>query len=311
MDRELPVRLDSQLDALLDEQDSADQATADADDLDDQTDLDTTGADGDDEGDDSPGAAASESDEDDDESADSGADSGAEDEWAGVPPAVRQRLEAAERTAAQLEQREAQREEEAKQARAEQQYNAWFKSLEDMDPEDRQAEVIKVLSEGYGAELRQKEQARQNRIAQEQFTQQHTASLEFVSQGHRVEPTGRILPDGKAEYRRTDGASLPLTEHEKRIVAKVTGGPLAMQEAANELVAMRRGQTAAARTALANKRRAENEGPTLTPGRQGSGPRQVDRPDYASARNVSDKLDLLLDYQDQQYGGPLATAGRR
>lgn len=319
MDKALPADLNQRLDALLDEADSADQATADQTDLAVQTDLDDTAEEGDDESDESPDAAASESDEDDDESADSESDSDEEDdesdedddEWAGVPPAVRATIEQQNALLAQYAAQEEERRIAAANAQAEQQYADWLKRLDEMDPEDRNAEIAKVLADGYGSLLRQTVQREQARRDQETFTQQHSASLEFVAQGHRVEPTGRRLADGRPEYRRVDGASLPLTEREKRVVAKVTGGPLAMQEAANELVEMRRGQTAAARRALAQKRRAENEGPTLTPGRQGSGPRQADRPDYSQVRTLNDKLDLLLDHQDQQYGGPLAGGARR
>lgn len=321
----LPASIDAQLDAMFEEHATAANATTDPASQDpdgspqvleataDDSDLDaaeTLTDDADDDG--SLDAAVSDGDEEDDASADADSESDADhDEWAGVPQPVRDRLERAERLAAESAAREEERRIAEQNARANAQFEQWQKTLADMDIEDRQAEIIKVLSDGLGRTMLQQQQEQAIARTQAEFQQQHTATLEFVSSGHRVEPTGRRMADGSPEYRRVDGASLPLTESERKIVAKVKGNPLEMQQAADELVAMRRGQTAAARQALAQKRRETNEPPTIGAGRQGAGPKQPDTPDYGKHKRLDDKLDAFFDYADQLNGGPLAGSARR
>jgi hypothetical protein len=299
LDRTIPASVNSALDALLDDADAATNSTADE-----ELESDAPVDEGDELDEESESPDDDVPADDDDAHAEGGDDEEEEDDpWAGVPAGFRAAFEQQQQTIQSLMQRQQQEEQERQQAQLNARYDQWVASLQDMDPEDRNAEIVKVLSDGASALIRREQTRTQNEQAQRTFQVQHTASLNFVAAGSRVEPTGNLLPDGRREYRRVDKASLPLTEAEKRIVAKVKGGPLEMQEAADELVAMRRGQTAKARAALANKRREENEGPSLTPGRRAAG-NPPEKPDYSSARTLNDRLDMMLDYEEAHNAFP-------
>lgn len=288
--------LDSQLDALLDENAAAAKATTDseptgalsdpADALDTQDD-----AEGDDTGgDDSLDAQAPDDDEDDDSQASDDDDSADQDDAA----TLRAELAEARRIAAQLQSERENALAASRQREAEEKWAKWQADLEAMDPEDRLVETNRVLATGLQNLLAQQSQLAESQARDQQFRD----SLEFVAAGNRVVKTGRFDAQGNPEWVVQEGASKPLTDHEKQLLSFVKGDPEAMMQAADLLVSQRQKQTVKARAVLAEKRKAQGEGLTIGGGGQRPTATTNDFDPYAPDATI----DGFLDHHEAQYG---------
>lgn len=298
MDRIDLDSLDSELDALLDENAAAvAQATTDSDapfaSSGPNTALDTqVDAEGDDDGEDDSLDAQTPADDEVDASL-AGDDDDTSDQGDDVST-LRAELAEARRVAAQLQAERENALAASRQRDAEERFAKWQAELNELDPDERLVKVNEVLATGLSNLLAQNQQETTRKAQEQQFRD----SLDFVAAGHRVVKTGRFDDQGNPEWIVQEGSSKPLTSEEKELLSLVKGDPVAMMQAADLMVGRRQKQTVKARAALAEKRKAEGEGLTIGGGGQ--------RPTAATTEidpydpNVS--IDDFLNDHEARYG---------
>lgn len=170
------------------------------------------------------------------------------------------------------------------QVKRETEYESFMERLDEMSPMDAADAKLGIVTEFAANLLREKQQQQQ----ESEFRVQYENTLNFIASG------GRGVPGQDGQWQRVDNHAKPLTDHEKHLLSFIKDSPLSMQKAADEMIRQREQQTAAARQALAEKRREAGEGLGLQGGGAGKG---------AEPKEPT-TVDELLDLTDAQ--GPWA-----